>query len=202
MADQLDERTAPRDPLEQFRRWFAEAQASEPKHPEAMNLVTATPDGKPSSRIVLLKQLDARGFVFFTNYHSRKALELDENASAGLTFYWPSRDRQVRIEGTISRTDRRESEEYFATRPRGSQLGAQASDQSQPLASRDELEKTVARLEQLYDGKPIPCPPHWGGFVLAPSRIEFWQGRENRLHDRIVYERQDGDNWSITRLAP
>jgi len=202
MPTQFDEQTVHPDPIEQFQRWFEEARPTIPTDPDAAHLVTATSDGRPSSRMVLLKQVDARGFIFFTNYLSRKGRELDENPHAGLSFYWPSLSRQVRIEGTITRTSRQESEDYFATRPRSSQIGAHASAQSQPLGDRQTLEQAFARFEKLFLGTPVPCPPHWGGFVLKPERMEFWQGRESRLHDRLVYERAGADRWTMVRLAP
>ena len=167
-----------------------------------MILSTATRDGHPCSRVVLLKQVDGRGFTFFTNYNSRKGKELDANAHVSLLFYWTQLDRQVRIEGSVVRVSVKESEEYFRTRPRGSQIGAHASTQSERIANRDVLEQRFAELETLYAGKEIPRPPHWGGYCLKPQRMEFWQGRDNRLHDRILYELQPDGHWKIGRLAP
>jgi pyridoxamine 5'-phosphate oxidase len=168
---------------------------------EAMTLSTASRDGRVSARVVLLKGFGERGFVFFTNYDSRKSREIAENPQSALTLYWHTLNRQVRIEGTIEKTSAEESEEYFQTRPRGSQLGAWASPQSDEIVSRAELERRLAEVEARFAGREIPCPPFWGGWRLRPDRIEFWQGRESRLHDRIVYTKENGA-WRITRLAP
>ena len=197
----LDENTVDRDPLILFQRWLDEAIAAGFHLPEAMTLATATPDGKPSARLVLLKQVDTRGFVFFTNYNSPKARDLDSNPQAALVFYWPQFERQVRVDGTVERTSAAESDAYFKTRPRESQIGALASPQSDVIASREFLEQQAGGLEKRYEGHEVPRPAHWGGYRLRPGRIEFWKGRPSRLHDRIVYERQ-GDAWSIKRLAP
>lgn len=198
----LDTLNIHNDPIEQFQRWFEDAKAAQLKLPEAMVLSSATCDGRPSSRVVLLKQVDGHGFTFFTNYNSRKGEELDANANASLLFYWTQLDRQIRIEGSVVRVHVKESEEYFRTRPRGSQLGAHASTQSERIANRDMLEQRYAELEIIYAGMEIPCPPHWGGYRVRPHRIEFWQGRDNRLHDRMVYELQPDGQWKIGRLAP
>jgi pyridoxamine 5'-phosphate oxidase len=202
-ADQgLDERTADPDPLKQFQRWFDEARAKVSPLPEAMTLATATTDGKPSARLVLLKQVDDRGFVFYTNYRSSKARELDTNPFAALVFYWPQLERQVRVEGKVSRTTGAESDEYFQTRPRDSQIGALASPQSAVISSRDVLEQRFAELEENYRDRELERPAHWGGYRLKPERIEFWKGRPGRLHDRLLYERQANGAWIIKRLAP
>lgn len=190
-----------RDPIEQFRRWFDEALNANLHEPNAMTLATASNDGKPSARIVLLKGCDERGFAFYTNYEGRKANDLDENPRAALVFYWGELERQVRIEGTVSRISDQESDEYFASRPRGSQLGAWASEQSQPAERRGSLEEKLRSLEAEYADREVPRPPFWGGYRVEPEAVEFWQGRENRLHDRLVYRRTDG-GWRIERLQP
>jgi pyridoxamine 5'-phosphate oxidase len=200
--DYLDEATVDRDPLTLFHRWLNEAITSGIHLAEAMTLATATPDGKPSARLVLLKQADERGFVFFTNYNSRKARELDSNQQAALVFYWPHFERQVRVEGKVERVSAEESDDYFKTRPRESQLGAWASPQSESIASRAQLQARADELSSLYEGQEIPRPEHWGGFRVRAERIEFWKGRTGRLHDRIVYEVQPGGGWTIGRLAP
>ena len=201
LAEGLDEKTIDRDPIKQFQTWLNEAFAAKLPLAEAMTLATATPDGKPSARMVLLKQVDHDGFVFFTNYNSAKARQLDANPHAALVFYWSQLDRQVRVEGSISKTSAEESREYFATRPRESQIGAWASQQSEAIESRAALEARAAELERQYGDRDIDCPEHWGGYRLKPERIEFWKSRIGRLHDRILYQRE-GDSWSITRLAP
>lgn len=198
----LDERTAVRDPLKLFQLWFADAVTAGLPLPEAMTLATATRDGKPSARLVLLKQADENGFVFYTNYRSPKARVLVSNPVAELVFWWPQLERQVRIHGTLTQVSAAESDEYFQTRPRESQIGALASPQSEVIASRDLLQKRFDELEQLYHGRPIPRPEHWGGYRLKPQRIEFWKGRPGRLHDRLLYELQPDDVWTIRRLAP
>jgi len=197
----LDEKTIDRDPIKQFQIWFDEAVAAKLPMPEAMTLATATPDGKPSARMVLLKQVDHDGFVFFTNYNSAKAEQLDANPHAALVFYWSQLDRQVRVEGSVVKTPAQESREYFRTRPRESQIGAWASTQSQAISSREVLEQRAHELEELYRDRDVDCPEHWGGYRLKPERLEFWKSRIGRLHDRILYQR-DGGGWSITRLAP
>src|SRR6185369_10200784 len=201
MTEGLDEKTIDRDPITQFQTWLNEAFAAKLPLAEAMTLATATPDGKPSARMVLLKQVDHDGFVFFTNYTSAKARQLDANPHAALVFFWAQLDRQVRVEGSITKTPVEESREYFATRPRESQIGAWASQQSEAIESRAALEERAAELEKLYADRDIDCPEHWGGYRLKPERIEFWKSRIGRLHDRILYQRE-GDGWSITRLAP
>jgi pyridoxamine 5'-phosphate oxidase len=197
----LDEKTIDRDPIKQFQRWFDEAKAANLPLPEAMTLATATPDGKPSARLVLLKQVDEDGFVFFTNYKSAKAEQLDANPYAALVFYWSRLDRQVRVEGSVVRTSGQESRDYFKTRPRESQIGAWASAQSEVISGRDVLEQRAQELEDLYRDREVDCPEHWGGYRLKPERIEFWKSRVGRLHDRILYER-NSTGWAISRLAP
>jgi len=189
------------DPIEQFRGWFEEALAAELHEPNAMTLATATPGGSPSARMVLLKGFDERGFVFYTNYEGRKAEELEANPRAALVLYWGELRRQVRVEGGVSRLPDAESDAYFAGRPRGSQLGAWASEQSRPVSDRGVLEQRLRELEANYEGHDVPRPPFWGGYRVEPETIEFWQGRENRLHDRLVYRRSDGQ-WRRERLQP
>ena len=201
ISEELDERVIDRDPINQFKRWFDDAVVSGMKLPEAMTLATATPEGGPSARVVLLKDVDNDGFVFYTNYRSAKARDLEANPQAALVFYWSQFDRQVRVEGTVERVSAEESRTYFKTRPRESQIGAWASPQSDIIENRELLETRVAELEQLYGDGEIECPEHWGGYRVKPTRIEFWKGRLGRLHDRIVYERA-GTQWNINRLAP
>ena len=198
----LDEQLIDRDPITQFQHWFADAVAAGLPLPEAMSLSTITPEGKPTARMVLLKRVDAEGFVFFTNYRSAKARELAANPNASLVFFWPQLERQVRVEGVVSKTSAAESREYFATRPRGSQIGAWASPQSEVIQGREVLEQRRAELEEVYRDREIPWPEHWGGYCLKPERIEFWKGRRDRLHDRILYVRQSDGSWTIQRLAP
>lgn len=197
----LDERDCAADPFDQFAKWYVEWQASGALEPTAMTLATVDGSGQPSARVVLLKGFDKHGFVFFTNYQSRKGRELAAAPRAALLFYWDRLARQVRVEGSVEQVGAAESDEYFATRPRGSQLGAWASPQSQPLADRAELEARLRQVEAEAGGAPVPRPPHWGGFRLKPARFEFWQGRESRLHDRIVYARA-GQGWTRARIAP
>jgi pyridoxamine 5'-phosphate oxidase len=198
----LDEKTIDRDPIKLFRNWFDAALASGSRLPESMTLSTATRDGKPSARVVLLKKVDADGFVFYTNYRSAKAKELEENPQAALVFYWAGLDRQVRVEGTVIRVSAAESDQYFKTRPRESQLGALASPQSDVIESREVLENRLRELEEAFRNRKVERPAHWGGYRLKPGRIEFWENRPGRLHDRIVYDLQPNGSWNIKRLAP
>jgi pyridoxamine 5'-phosphate oxidase len=188
-------------PLRQFQFWFDQALSAQLPEPNAMTLATVTGDGKPSARIVLLKGLDDRGFVFYTNYESRKGQELAQNDQAVLVFWWAQLERQVRIEGSVEKVTTGEADEYFHSRPRASQLGAWASDQSQVIPNRKILEQRFQELEEKYQDGTIPRPPHWGGYRVIPQQIEFWQGRPNRLHDRLRY-RLDQDQWIIERLSP
>jgi len=189
------------DPLELFEHWFAEAKRAGVEVPEAMTLATATGGGVPSARMVLLKGADEDGFVFYTGYGSRKSNELEQNPRAALVFYWRPLGRQVRVEGSVERVSEPESAAYFAARPRGSQLAAWASQQSRPLGSREELDRRYAELEREYEGRDVPLPPHWGGYRLRPEAIEFWEHRENRLHDRLRYARAR-EGWKVERLSP
>jgi pyridoxamine 5'-phosphate oxidase len=197
----LTESAADPDPIAQFRRWFDAALAADLHEPNAMTLATATPEGRPSARIVLLKGFDERGFVFYTSYEGRKGRELETNPTCALVFYWGELERQVRVEGRVSRIPEEESDEYFGSRPRGSQLGAWASEQSRPVEGRDALEERLRNLEAEYEGRELPRPPFWGGYRVEPEVMEFWQGRENRLHDRLVY-RRSGGSWMRERLQP
>ena len=197
----LDERDVDADPIRQFERWFADAAAARVPEPNAMTLSTATRDGVPSARIVLLKGVDANGFAFYTDYRSRKGAELAENPLAALTFLWKEIERQVRITGSVSRVSTQESDAYFRTRPLGSRLGAWASHQSAVLASREELEARVQDVIGRFPDGDVPLPPHWGGFRVVPDEIEFWQGRPDRLHDRLLYRRGER-GWEISRLSP
>lgn len=226
IAGHLDRSSLDPDPLKQFEVWFDEALRTKQMggrlrrfaigvyksfgalfgntnlEANAMSLATVAADGKPSMRTVLLKGVDARGFIFFTNYESRKGRELEANPNAALTFYWPELERQICIAGKVSKLPRAESETYFHSRPRGSQIAAAASQQSQPIANRGELEKLFHQLEQRYARVDIPTPDQWGGYALAPERIEFWQGRSSRLHDRFCYSKDKDGAWIIERLAP
>ncbi len=196
----LEERHVQPDPLQQFGIWMVEAIHAQVPEPTAMSLATVAANGRPSGRIVLLKGVDPKGFVFFTNYQSRKGQELAANPVAALTFMWKELERQVRIEGAVEKVSPEESEAYFATRPLGSRIGAWASPQSEVIANRDWLEERWNALTQQYGENP-PLPPHWGGYRVLPDHLEFWQGRRSRLHDRIAYTRE-GERWKVSRLAP
>lgn len=197
----LDEANVSPDPITEFARWFDEAIQAEVHEPNAMTLASASPEGAPSARIVLLKGFDQQGFVFFTDYRSQKGTELKQNPRAALVFYWPELERQIRIAGSTALVGREESEAYFRSRPRGSRITAWVSHQSQVIASRKLLEDRVPEMDKRYPGEDVPLPPYWGGFRLVPGAFEFWQGRTSRLHDRIRYTRE-GERWRIERLSP
>ena len=190
-----------KSPFAQFAKWFEEAKAAHPQLPESMTVSTCS-NNVVTSRVALLKGFDERGFVFYTNYNSRKGSQISENPRVSLCFYWVAQDRQVRIEGAAVKTTEEESDEYFATRPRGSQLGAWASNQSSVLFGREDLDQRFRQLEASYGDRPIPRPPHWGGYRVIPLEIEFWQGRADRLHDRFVYRLREPKDWIIERLSP
>jgi pyridoxamine 5'-phosphate oxidase len=213
------------DPIEQFKQWFDQASGArasgqvrrfliriykslmliggvEPTEINAMTLATADKEGRPSARVVLLKGVDARGFIFYTNYDSRKGQEIQENPNAALVFYWSGLEREVTVAGKVTRLPEAESEAYFKSRPRGSRIGAWASAQGTAVPDRAFLEQRWAEFEAKHPGEEVPKPPHWGGYVLSPERIEFWQGRPNRLHDRFRYSRQPDKSWKLERLAP
>jgi len=199
---QLNKTEAHPNPFEQFTLWFDQAIAAKLPEPNAMTLATATPDGKPSARMVLLKGYDERGFVFYTNYKSRKGQQLLANPWGAIAFWWTQLERQVRIEGQIEQVSTEESDAYFYSRPQDSQLGAWASEQSQVIDSRQVLEQRLEQLKKEYKHERIPRPPYWGGFRLIPVTLEFWQGRPSRLHDRLLYQHTDDGNWIIQRLSP
>lgn len=198
---ELSKASVARDPFEQFEKWLNEALECDLPEPTAMTLSTASVDCRPSSRVVLLKGFGSGGFVFFTNYQSRKGRELESNPAAALNFFWPDLERQVNVSGSVNKISAEESDEYFASRPFTSRIGAWASNQSEKIESRAEIMKRAAVLAAKHPLGHVPRPPHWGGFRLEPDRFEFWQGRPSRLHDRICYE-QDGENWRISRLSP
>ncbi|XXY51560.1 pyridoxamine 5'-phosphate oxidase [Sorangium sp. So ce269] len=193
--------TEPTDPFVLARELLEQRQTTEPTDATAMTLATADASGRPSARMVLLKGIDDRGFVFFTNYFSRKAVELEANPFAALCIHWAKAAEQIRVEGRVERVTEAESDAYFATRPRGSQIGAWASRQSAPLPSREQLIERVREIEARFEGRPVPRPEFWGGYRVVPERIELWRGQESRLHDRVVYHR-DGDGWRVERLYP
>lgn len=197
----LDEATLAASPIEQFQRWFDEAVAARVPLANGMTLATVDEDGQPAARVVLLKAVDAQGFVFFTNYESRKGRALDAGGRAALVFWWPLLSRQVRVEGRVERVSAAESDDYFATRPRESSLSAMASPQSRTIESRAWLSAQVAEMRQTWEGKPLERPVHWGGYRVVPHLVEFWQGRRDRLHDRLCYS-SEGGTWKIMRLAP
>ena len=202
-ASTLSENDTKGDPIKQFEVWFNEAIAADVYEPTAMTLATATHDGRPSARIVLLKGFDQAGFVFYTNYLSRKGKEIAKNPLGAIILYWKEMERQVRIEGNIEKLSKEESEKYFHSRPKGSQVGAVVSPQSQEIQGREALEAKWQEMESEYNnGQEVPKPSYWGGYVLKPRYIEFWQGRRSRLHDRIVYKKIDNKNWKKVRLAP
>lgn len=201
-AATLSEADTAADPIKQFEKWFNEAVAAQVYEPNAMTLSTTTSNGRPSARVMLLKGFGPEGFTFFTNYMSRKGKELAKNPWAAITFFWGPMERQIRIEGTIEKLSKEQSEQYFHSRPKGSQIGALVSPQSQEITDRTVLENKQQQLEAEYADKEIPKPAYWGGFVLKPQLVEFWQGRSSRLHDRILYKKSDKSNWKKVRLAP
>lgn len=198
----LTEKDLARDPFRQFEKWFQEAEAAKIPEPNAMTLATSAKDGRPSARTVLLKGLDGRGFVFYSNYESRKGRELEANPQVTLLFPWIALERQVTIEGTVTKVAREESEAYFHSRPRASQLGAWVAQQSSIISGRALLEDNMKALEKKYAGAEVPMPPNWGGWRVAPETVEFWQGRRSRLHDRLRYRRTKDGAWSVERVAP
>lgn len=201
-AASLSEKDSSADPIQQFDNWFNQAVEAKVLEPNAMTLSTATKDGLPSARIVLLKGYDKEGFSFYTNYLSRKGKEIARNPHGALTFFWGELERQVRVEGIIEKLSKEQSEAYFHSRPKGSQIGAVVSPQSQEVGSRGELDGKMVKMENEYKDKEIPKPAHWGGYILKPRVIEFWQGRSSRMHDRIVYKKIDNKTWKKVRLAP
>lgn len=198
----LSETQVHSNPFAQFKTWFDQAIAAQLPEPNAMTIATATPDGKPSARMVLLKDYDERGFVFYTNYDSQKGQQLVANPWGAIVFWWAQLERQVRIEGRVEKISADESDAYFYSRPKGSQLGAWVSHQSQVVDCREVLERRLEQLNEEYENKDVPRPPHWGGFRVIPQEIEFWQGRPNRLHDRLLYRFLDDGSWTIQRLSP
>jgi len=198
----LLEKDLAKNPFRQFERWFQEAEAAKIPEPNAMTLATTGRDGRPAARTVLLKGCDGRGFVFYTNYESRKGRELDAQPRAALLFPWVAMERQITVEGAVARVTREESAAYFHSRPRASQLAAWASPQSTAVAGRAVIEESYRVIDKKYEGREVPLPPNWGGFRLAPETVEFWQGRRSRLHDRLRYRRAPGGDWVLERLAP
>ncbi|MEA5566469.1 pyridoxamine 5'-phosphate oxidase [Anabaena sp. UHCC 0399] len=198
----LSETEVDPNPFVHFKKWFEQALAAELPEPNAMTLATTTPDGKPSARMVLLKDFDERGFVFFTNYNSRKGQELVANPQAALVFWWAELERQVRIVGSVEKVSETESDYYFESRPGKSRLGAWASNQSEVIPNREVLEQRMQEFQSKYENQEVPRPPHWGGFRLIPTEIEFWQGRSSRLHDRLLYTPLETGTWKIERLSP
>jgi len=197
----LDKKDVNTNPVLQFEKWFKEAVEAKVNEPNAMTVATATADGKPSARILLLRNFDENGFVFYTNYTSRKGEEILKNPYASLLFFWPELERQVRIEGKLTKQSAEESDKYFQTRPRASKLGAWTSEQSRAIANRQALDDEYEKISQKYPGENVPRPIYWGGYILEPTSIEFWQGRPSRLHDRLLYTKEKG-SWKIERLAP
>lgn len=198
----LNEKDVATDPISQFANWFAQALDAGLYEPNAMTLATSTHDGKPSARILLMKGFNQDGFTFYTNYLSRKGKEIAKNPVVAMVFYWGELERQVRIEGTIEKVSKEESERYFRSRPKGSQVGSMASPQSQQIANRNIIEDSLQQLEAKYQDSDVPKPAYWGGYIVKPQTVEFWQGRTNRLHDRIEYRKVDKKKWKIVRLAP
>lgn len=201
-AAKLDEKDVAPDPISQFSNWFSQALDANIFEPNAMTLATATSDGIPSARVMLMKGFEANGFIFYTNYLSRKGKELSKNPRASIVFFWAELERQVRIEGVVEKIGKEESTRYFHSRPKGSQIGALASQQSREIESRQVLEDNLKELEERFKDQEIPKPSHWGGYILKPQVVEFWQGGPGRLHDRVVYKRINNKNWKIVRLAP
>ncbi|MFY9308758.1 MAG: pyridoxamine 5'-phosphate oxidase [Bacteroidia bacterium] len=197
----LDETQVDANPIVQFEKWFKEAVDAKVNEPNAMTVCTATPEGKPSARILLLRNFNENGFVYYTNYNSRKGQEIEANPNCALLFFWPELERQVRIEGSIEKQNPADSDLYFNTRPRTSKLGAWTSEQSKVIANRDILASEYEKFSVMFPSEDVPRPPHWGGYLVKPVTIEFWQGRPSRLHDRILYTKHNG-NWRIERLAP
>lgn len=199
--ESLDEKDVHHNPINQFSKWFNEAVDAKVNEPNAMTVCTATIDAKPSARIVLLRNFDDNGFVFYTNYKSRKGEEIASNPNAALLFFWPELERQVRIEGVLTKQSAADSDVYFNSRPRSSKLGAWTSPQSKVISSRKVLDEAYEKLAKKFPDENVPRPEHWGGFILKPEAIEFWQGRPSRLHDRLLYSLENGD-WKVARLAP